>query len=161
MTITDQRLAMQTAIVALLNTVSNVGNVVAYKIRAVDETTFQSIMVYTISGTKYIRAWEVLWTGVQDVRAGDEGVPLGHVLRRHTFTINGMVGYDEADSDATFNELVTSVMDKLTQTYRLSGVSGGHRTLAPTVTMDVVPRGDALVHLAEITYTVEELKAVS
>lgn len=105
------------------------------------------------TGLYRIHAWEFFRSGIADFRVGTAGVPLNQVRRRHEYTIRGFYGYDPGKSEAEFQEIVDTVMDKLASTVI---VGTALRTIAPMCSLDMEMNGDILVHVAEIKYPVEE-----
>jgi hypothetical protein len=150
----------------LVDGVTNVGRVYDYERWINEQGDFLDIFRVEIGGIQVIRGWTI---GYEGLGIGSDEFPNGYmvlradgtsaVLRRHEFKVRGYMGWDDAEeSEKVFSDLVETVLDTLDADDTLH--DGGTYYFASPAIVAVEPRvfGGVLVHFAEITQLVEEVR---
>lgn len=112
-------------------------------------------------GELLIKGWELYRTSVEHLRVGDAripGVATNHVGIIHSYQLDGVYGYDpKNDSEEGFNDMVDTMMNTLGDTVTHTP-DGGYtlRVTAATANLGLDEISGYMVHVAEITFTVEE-----
>jgi len=159
---------------AIVNGVTNVGEVYDYRRWAVLYSDLLNLYKTTISGTVYLRGWTVSCDGwpestyLEGSYPDEESNAKTIVVRRYTFKIRGYMGWNDANaSEKTAIALVEDVIEALDNDdnlHRLGAILEDYWGEIPPATLDVFePRlfGNELVHYAEITQVVTEVVAIS
>ena len=109
----------RTALVALLNTVPDIGRVHGFQRYVREENAFKAVYLYTAPPmTPHLRGWQVSHTSEQRRTLG-----LGRVLRKHGWTVRGYLTLnDEEQSELVFDGLCEAVADAYEADPTLGGV---------------------------------------
>lgn len=149
---------VRAAIYAIVNDVTNVGNVYDYERWATMVKSVNALAVKTIAGVDVIRFWTISCTGWAAV--ADDFYSTDGGLRRYTYKIRGAFGLDDsAASEKTAIGIVEDVIEALNASATLhNGGTFFHSVLAGLDVFELRMIGDRLCHYAEITQVVEEMQ---
>ena len=139
----------------VLNAVTNIGVVHDYERFSNDWAKFLDLFKTTIGGDTVIRGWTIAYDGFKTTRADfDPGI-----LREHTFTIRGVLGWsdaDESEKDAQdLGETVCNALDDNATLHSNTYFDCGQAEL----TKESRLFGSVLCHYLEIRLPVTEYRA--
>lgn len=143
---------VRAAIKAVLEDVTNVGEVHDYERWAADWSAYLDLLKTTIGNSDVIRGWTITCESFPQERA-TFGVP-GSIDRTYTYKLRGYFGLDDsAASEKTAMIVVEDVVEAFDDSDLASENEPADLTLFE-------PRlfGDVLCHYAEITLVVEEYR---
>lgn len=151
--------SLRTALVTLLETVTDVGLVHNRERFVVDPSKFLDMFKTTISGTTQIRAWLILRESMQP----DTDTVFGEARQRHVFVLRGILGFqDSADTYGTLQALVDTIIALLDNQTTLSVSGTIVRGIGPCSlrSFEVGQFGSVLAHVAEIEVPIETMKTL-
>ena len=152
---------IQAAILARLNTVSNIGKTYDHARYAADLPNFLTLFSASISGSTLIRGW---WLELEKILPAEPD-RYGAVRRNYVFIIHGIHGMQDTQSDTeeTFENMIETVMDALdvSKDYSLTNVIDYSVGPSQARLIDYRTFGTALCHHCEIELSVEVQKAVA
>lgn len=124
------------ALVALIQSVPEVGRVHAYQRYAREEAAFQAHYLYTLAGgKKQLRGWQVSRVSVVERTVG-----VGRVLNEHSWQIRGYLALEDAlASELVFDDLVEDIR----AAFRADPTLGGVSTAEPIGDEDGIQMRDA------------------
>lgn len=147
---------VRAAIYDVVDGVSGTGNVHDYKRWTPEWSTFLDLFKVTVSGTDYIRGFDIM-AGPVTEELYEFG---GGTLRTHTFTIRMYYGVRDADeSEKAAATLAQSVMNALDAASTIHE-DFYHAERAQMPVLDFRLFGNTLVHYAEIVQKVTEWATV-
>jgi hypothetical protein len=151
--------SLRTALVTLLETVTDVGMVHGRERFVVDPSKFLDMFKTTISGTVQIRAWLILRESMQPI----EDTVFGESRQRHVFVLRGILGFqDSADTYGTLQALVDTIIALLDNQTTLSVSGTIVRRIGPCSlrSFEVGQFGSVLAHVAEIEVPIDTMTAL-
>ena len=151
---------IRAAIYALVNAVTDAGQVYDYDRWTSDWAGFIDLFKGSISGRAQIRGWEVGYEGftVERMQFRDS-TDKGGELRAHRFIINGYMGQDDGNaSEKTFSALAESVCNALDNAETIRAPTFYYAPEA-SLSVDRLMFGSVLCHHALIVQEVQEYQS--
>lgn len=136
---------VRTALVAALNTVTNIGRVHGYQRYATTQTDYLSLYRTTINAVQQIRAWVVTFDHTELEREAFGMDAGGRLYGRYVYRVDGYLSLD--DSAATEDTLLDLAEDVLqaVAAYELNVTGAYAKVLTPNITRsDIVTWGETV-----------------
>lgn len=106
--------AIRDAIVARLETVTDIGRINDYRRGITTREAFDAAFVATIDGVRQVRGWDVAWESGEYRPNGWQDDGTMRMSGTHTYVVRGYLSQNDADgSDKVMSALVVNVMRAL------------------------------------------------